>query len=467
VCRQSFLPKPLQIVYPQFDDHNHRVHNAKQAIRAAKMSTAAPLPGPLTSDRINVDLSRLRVSDTGALAWDVAESRIVFEFFEAVQSGSVRAEEASASGVQSKRKRPSSGSGDGDGGSGDESRIREELAAYQQWLRLCRVPSTPAADGQVNELSRDATGANQIYMQSLTSVNNLLGTVSTGRDGLRRVETISQEKIKAALSAANAATGALLQPPPFQTLNAGRLKYESLFVELLQQLQSGDGFTNQQMASGDGVVAHVVPKAWLRTATSLQEFGGAPNDPNNVFLTRSTFNETMSTLALYLGEVAYASEYRRRGSFWAPNEFTLDSRRAMARTVAFVALTYPFVSSEVQAMVGGTGRPNGMPLYFVQRADLLKLIKSEPSKAEYDRAWLSFAFFGWVNPLVTSKETRKRASDSATPLGRLLLARLGGTDELSSVAASAMRAADVEFAMRSLGDQTNPGYALRAGPTGQ
>jgi hypothetical protein len=308
--------------------------------------------------------------------------------------------------------------------------------------------------GFLKEIDNDAEDH---FSASIKKINAVLDAMEQENNvTVPRVEAYTTKTI---ISEMNVSKGAELQPPYFKTLNndSSRTKFNATYIRALTGMQKNDGFTNLDLPDSKLTnVAHIVPKAWLRTCNALAEFDGAHNNPVNVIMTRREFNSSMGTSAIYLGKILGVES-----KYWSPVGFTEQNKAAVARAIACVALTYPFTSSSEEAIVGGTGRTGGMPLFYNQRQDIVRLLAVKPSAEEYDRAMLQFAVFNWTNPLTVSTDIRTKAADPSSQLHKLLMDRLGGTDLGSKFAAEAMRNEDIDFQMPFFDDLPGSGTASR------
>ena len=390
----------------------------------------------------NLSLAKLsqKATDTsGLLVWRVSSSSIGLSYFEAIEKSIASASQPNVPALYITQR----------------TALQEEHKVHLAWLRACHVPSAMSVDrgrltGSIKEIDNSDDPR---FSMSINRVNAVLDAMEQDDNvTVPRVEPFTTKSIIAQMNVAN---GAELQPPYFKTLNAdsSRTKFNATYIKAFTDMQANDGFTDLELPVPKLTnVAHIVPKAWLRTCNALAEFDGAHNNPTNVIVTRKEFNSYMGTSAIYLGKILGVES-----KYWAPAGFTEQSKAAVARAVACVALTYPFTSSSEEAIVGGAGRTGGMPLFYNQRQDIVRLLAVKPSDDEYDRAMLQFAVFNWTNPLTVSTDIRTKAADPSSQLHKLLMDRLGGTDLGSKFAAEAMRNEDIDFNMPFFNDSAGSG----------
>ena len=387
------------------------------------------------------ELSLNTANTSGLLVWRVSSSSIGLSYFEAIEREIESISDSEFSELNRGEKR---------------SRLKEEHETHLAWLRSCHVPSALSVErtgkltGRIREIN---TNEERFFVAAINTANAALENMEKKNNvTVPRIEPDAMRKIVTRMNVAN---GAELQPPYFQTLNTdGRLAFHTAYIKTMTEMQATDGFTDLDLPDDSKLtnVAHIVPKAWLRTCNALAEFDGADNNPCNVITTRAEFNRAMGTKAIYLGKILGVES-----KYWAPAGFTLQSQAAVARAVACIALTYPFLSSTEEAIVGGTKRTSGLPLFYNQRQDIVRLLAVTPSEDHYNTAMLEFAVFGWANPLTLASEIRQMATDRNSQLHALLMARLGGTDLGSTFAAEAMRKENIEFNMPFFDDVPGTG----------
>jgi hypothetical protein len=313
-----------------------------------------------------------------------------------------------------------------------------------QWLRLCHVPSIPRAKqyiallpdyDRVPWISRANTQIAQIAQASPVGV--LIKKLTP---------TLIEEAYKRATDTRR------LVPPRFGPINArGRLAHEEAYISWYSDFEHVDLFTGEIHSTPESSkslhVAHIVPKKWLRTAATLTEFTCVADDPFNTVMTRSVINEQMQTKGIYLGADMNGKRYASN-KLWSPLAFPTRSRAAVARAVAYMALTYPYIHADERVGVGETDTQNGgMPLYFLQYDEIIELLRETPTDDEIVRAWVQFAVFGWCNPFDVSGEVRKLVNQSDSSLAQLLRARLHGTDLGSNMVAEELDKLGVQIAL--------------------
>ena len=412
--------------------------------------------------------------DTGALAWNASTSSISVNYFDVIDN-LIEKENREARGAAASKKRDTDelayvdDSSDEDSDDDDDrvqavaqkrsrtapsstsqepvpedtdvskQSLADEHRAHVLWLRLCLVPSQ-LSDKGMNRIVEMPSGEETLYHQAINNVKERLKP----HDGY--IRPITKEWIRSRINVINGTPGRGLLPTQNRSLNSGeRGKYESIYVEELRNLQATDGFSGEKLPVPELTqVAHIVPKVWLRTTRALSEFDNADNDPNNIILTRTEFNRDMGTKGILLRNRSLDDRYQH-GPYWAPQGFTPANRAAVARAIAAVALTYPFVSESESAIAGGQARTSGLPLYFRQLGAIRKLLAEPPSQTEVEKELLSFALFGWVNPLTLSASVRKHVANEKHPLGILLKQRLGGNDRGSAAVARELRRLGVNF----------------------
>ena len=233
----------------------------------------------------------------------------------------------------------------------DKNEVLAEYDAHLVWLRMCRAPSRRNAD-KGGPTYVTGTVAVSVDQRTLDKVNKQL-------EGVERTSGVSMPRLtkqhfEEAVKNVNHPGGMWqLAAPPFQTLNAdGRAPYEAAYVTWLRAFQKDDPFTGKPLGDETTHVAHVVPKAYLKSTTGILEFEGAVNDPVNVVIAKKRDNERWGTASLYLGR-AFAMPGVRDGTLWSPSGFARVQAAAMARAVAFMALTYPFINDNQGSIVGG------------------------------------------------------------------------------------------------------------------
>lgn len=402
--------------------------------------------------------------DIGALAWNTSTSSLCVNYFdiidEQIDEEKQEAKEAKkASEVArdaSKRRRGDDSAAAeqvaaaasqttlDDSQAGDyNTPLAPEHAAHLQWLRLCLVPSKPSGPG-VRSVVEIPSNEEPNYHQAIININNRIGQSAR----LAIIDKIEDGRIRSRITDVNNVPGHGLRPTQNGSLNSGdRGKYEQLYIDELRNTQANDGFSDEELPDSDLTqVAHIVPKVWLRTTRVLSEFDKAANDPNNIILTRAEFNRDMGVKGILILNRSLSDRYSV-GSYWAPQGFTMKNRAAVARAVAAVALTYPFVSASEPEITGGRTQTNGMPLYFRQLETIQQLLAEQPSQEELDKEMLSFALFGWVNPLTLSNAVRTQVRNATHPLGLLLKRRLAGTDLGSAAVAHKLIQLGVDFSI--------------------
>ena len=161
-------------------------------------------------------------------------------------------------------------------------------------------------------------------------------------------------------------------------------------------------------------ILHIVSKVHLHGNRHLFEFEFSENDPNNMVYSSAANNQEMQTRAIDLGT---ANKFVSINGIWKPRGMKRSAQAAVARAVAYMALTYPFSNLES---------------YKERWSEITELLKDEPTVEETRRALVTFSMYGFFNPLTLSSFTRECVSDVSHPLGRLLAERLSGVDELSA-----------------------------------
>ena len=159
-------------------------------------------------------------------------------------------------------------------------------------------------------------------------------------------------------------------------------------------------------------ILHIFPKVHLRDNRHLFEFEFSENDPSNMVYGSKDANLTMKTRTIDLG---VHNRFVSNTGFWKPRNMTRAAQAAVARAVAYMALTYPFCNLQ-----GYRGRYK----------EIATLLDMRPEPHEERHALVTYSMYEWFNPLTLSNHTRQLVRNPKHPLGRLLLERLTGTDEL-------------------------------------
>jgi hypothetical protein len=159
-------------------------------------------------------------------------------------------------------------------------------------------------------------------------------------------------------------------------------------------------------------ILHIFPKVHLRDNRHLFEFEFSENDPSNMVYGSADANLNMKTRAIDLG---VHNRFVSNPGFWKPRNMTRAAQAAVARAVAYMALTYPFCN-----LRGYRGRYK----------EIATLLDMRPEPHEERHALVTYSMYEWFNPLTLSNHTRQLVRNPEHPLGRLLLERLAGTDEL-------------------------------------
>jgi hypothetical protein len=113
----------------------------------------------------------------------------------------------------------------------------------------------------------------------------------------------------------------------------------------------------------------------------------------------------------------------------------------MARKVAYMFLTYPLVSENKHA----TRTRIGSPKYAEKFNVIRRLCTTNMSEDEVNEAWVVYALFRVVNPLVVSSSTRMLLADPSSWLSQLLFARMYGSDFCSDAVIDALSYFGVGF----------------------
>lgn len=177
-------------------------------------------------------------------------------------------------------------------------------------------------------------------------------------------------------------------------------------------------------ATTDVNVTHIVPKAWLKLLPIFEEFAHGDNDPSNVVYSSSDHNLSMGAKSLYFKDMRGGEHVP---PFWAPVNFTYKAKAASARAVAYMALTYPFITMHPGSFA--SGHLSGMSDYAAQWSVMRMYLQEEPTDWEITRALVDYVYYGFFNPLTLSSKARLAAANDNHPLGKLLQRRMQGKDD--------------------------------------
>ena len=365
-----------------------------------------------------------------------------------------------------------------------------ERNAHLLWLRLCSVPSDPV--GAVEALKLTADRETPQYA-GLTQTKTLLTEHYTGSKRAEASETylqaLSEDMYKNRISDFNKLPlNTKVKPPAFAPY--GRRQDDLDLQTFLRPLYGGSIY------SGDGTIRstrtgrpvgrkrdddyvydrsiddadenldlalsamylgkiderkmqldHVVNKAALVALSNIDEFAGAVNDPINIVLALARENASKGSKAVrFPATAAERIVPQTNERLWSPAVFPLGRQAAIARIIAYMALTYPMICTERSQNATGE-RPCGMRLYWIQRELILDLITQPPEEWEQVVAYGIYAHRRWCNPLVVSQAVRTMVADRNSELHQLLVARLEGTDEGSAALFRALRGMGVDFSV--------------------
>ena len=163
------------------------------------------------------------------------------------------------------------------------------------------------------------------------------------------------------------------------------------------------------------------------------------HDPANVVWTQRSYNQSKSVDAVLFGESGMF-DHSLNGAY-APFGFTEALQPPIARMVAYMFLTYPLVTSNKHTGV----RRVGAPKYAEQYNTIRRLCTKAVEKPELRKAWVAFAVFRTVNPLVVCPQVRALLGDPSSWLSKLLFARMNGIDACSDAVVSELVHSGVLF----------------------
>lgn len=358
----------------------------------------------------------------------------------------------------------------------------EEHEAYCDWLRLCSVPSRYDRKGrELNSLRDDSmwmktndalrrvaemhkvrtAGVSQFfitperYQAALSEAQSLRPQTRDADDGettedsrdarrKRRQARRPQPTESASASRAHETLSRMMQmmvPPQFGALAPNRTA-ERLLHWWLREETTESAYSSTRHDESF-VRDHVVPQIWMRPAQSLAEFTTLTYDPNNIMAVASYENLSKGDKALNFGNRARDAD----ALYWSLRSASREKKAMAARAVAYVALTYPFVTASRAVLSSGRDTP-GMPLYLRQIELITELLKQPPSEYELAKAYVIWALTNWTNPLVLEKSCRNEVATAGTPLNALLRSRLAGEDMGSQEVLNALHRAGVSFQQR-------------------
>lgn len=311
------------------------------------------------------------------------------------------------------------------------------------WLRLCLVPSQPGpTEGTIRFLDDEDFDALVLGAANL-AVKEIAANTKELPEAYISKRFIDAESIKARVADVNGTPKILLQLPVFGQLTSGRTGIEDAYMQWLRK-DADCAYTEEALPAADDKtsptsVEHVVAKNWLHPSQVLKEFAYAENDPVNIVWTRKSYNQSKGTKALHFGALGTA-EMKFVASY-APEGFVPAVQSRMARKVAYMFLTYPLVSENKHA----TRTRIGSPKYAEKFNVIRRLCTTNMSEDEVNEAWVVYALFRVVNPLVVSSSTRMLLADPSSWLSQLLFARMYGSDFCSDAVIDALSYFGVGF----------------------
>lgn len=214
------------------------------------------------------DLSRLSSNkqiDIDLLAWSRIRSQPLLSYFEAVES-EINTDHFKVQKVE------------------NGANLATLHNMHLQWLKLCRVPSRQTTHQNIKALQTDEESW---LANAISQTNKILSSSFVG------FSPLTVNVFERVVNATNRLPVSELKPPVFRSLNASdRLAHEQKYIDWLRTHQTHDAFdaTSDLRDGKDAQVAHVVPKAFLRSTSSLLEFQNAQNDPCNVVLSTKAHN---------------------------------------------------------------------------------------------------------------------------------------------------------------------------------
>jgi hypothetical protein len=278
------------------------------------------------------------------------------------------------------------------------------------------------------------------------AINSIVNEIM-GSEPLASNRRIDSDTLDSIIRSVNYISRRKLKMPLFRSLNADRKGKEQAYMRWLRR-DADSAYTNEDIPDGEeenpnskvsATVEHVVAKDWLYSTQVLKEFVSAIHDPANVLWTQRTYNVSKGVKAVHFGESGW-SEHKHNAS-WAPLGFVPSLQPQIARMVAYMFLTYPLVTSHKHASL----RRSGAPKYAEQFNTIRRLCTFSVGKPELRKAWVAFATFRTVNPLVVCPQARGLLKDPSSWLSKLLFTRMYGSDACSNAVFSELLYSGVAF----------------------
>jgi hypothetical protein len=332
---------------------------------------------------------------------------------------------------------------DPSGPSTDDQKLFDEYMAVCQWLRMTRVLSDPSGTVLVSPLASDEL--NQRIFNTQRSVTADANTALKNIAAKQNVQTrwqIALPQIVRHAELLNERPVYYLDVPHFKSFNKSeQTKPAEAYMAWLKEASVDVAYSDALLArASETQVDHVVPKSWLRQTSVILELSTPENDPVNVQHTLREYNQSKRDMAVYLKGTTMLNDYNLH-EMWAPAGFTVKHQAVVARIVAYMFLTYPMITSEINTVL----RRAGAPKYEGRYSTIITLCAEEPNHHELLTAYVIYGRWGLVNPLVVSRKARQALADKSSKLSQLLRARLGGADECSKAVFDAMKDSGVAF----------------------
>lgn len=188
---------------------------------------------------------------------------------------------------------------------------------------------------------------------------------------------------------------------------------------------------------------HVVPTSWMFWCYQIKRFSDIDRDLSNIVVALAEHNRQKSDKSLYFSPDTEDHSDPFLDPFgWAPPDLSIEKRRYLARTVAYMALTYPLICTNRDQLAIS---PCGMPYYALQYQSIIHWAgQEEVSVMESEIENKIFDLTGWSNPLTREgkfgdlmrKNLRERPNSG---IGKLLKQRLRGDDIGSRILSHVIR----------------------------
>ena len=358
-----------------------------------------------------------------------------------------------ASGGKRRRASPEGSSLNDDS---DQMDVTSELAAHDLWMKLCSVPSAPAHS---NDTVKEAWEVGRDIADALSWMKKIKYDFGVN-EGTSYEHLINNNGYKKTITWVNSVDNSELQPPAFSTTprpSSDPYMRDSKIAALQQTALLGGGcfYTGQQARLGvveyesqpaEQVATletdHVVPRIWFSALLSVKEFMYAAEDPCNCVPVQKQVNRSKQDKALSFSRTQDEQYYAPRWSHGSRNTRD-DRKRAAARVVAYVLLTYPLVCASRTVLLDMLG-VNVTP--FAHQIDnIIELVVDPPAQHQVRMAYVAYLRHGWCNPLIVSEGARKAVADPKHALHKLLRRRARGADHGSRALIRSFHESGVTF----------------------